>query len=70
MKDKNRNENKNFYRLVFVLLLIITILSCFYIIRYFYDMYISKNQSNLLNEINIIGNTYSLALETAEDSKN
>ena len=69
---KKHNEDKSFYRLVFVLLLIITIFSCFYIIRYFYDMYISKRQSSLLNEINITENINILSdndLENIESPK-
>ena len=73
MENKKQSENKNFYRLVFGLLLIITILSCFYIIRYFYDMHISKSQSKLLNEVNITEDDNiilsNVSLEDSEEKK-
>lgn len=63
--------NKNFFRTVIILLIIIAIFSTFFIIRYFYDLYISKSQSNLLNEINITeNNNLVINIKEEEDTKN
>ena len=48
------NKSKNSFRkTVYILLIIIAVLSCIYIAKYSYDFYISKKQSNLLNEVTI-----------------
>ena len=61
-------KDKNFKKVVIILLLIIIIFSSVYLIQYFYDMYISKKQSNLLNEITISDIQNSLTENNVEES--
>lgn len=49
----NTKSKIHIRKAIYILLIIIAILSIIYIVKYFYDFYISKKQTNLLNEITI-----------------
>ena len=59
---------KHYNKIIYILLIIISILSIIYISRYFYDFYISKKQNNLLNEITISKNSNFLIENNMEES--
>ena len=62
------NSKKSFRKIVYIVLIIIAVLSVVYIIKYFYDYYTSKNQSNLLNEVTISEQTNFLIENNLQES--
>ena len=64
----NNKSKKYFHKAVYIFIIIIAILSIIYIIKYFYDFYISKKQSNLLNEITISNDTLPLAENNEQET--
>ncbi len=65
----NKHENrKRYLKFIYFILIIISIFSTIYIIKYFFDIYKSKKQSSLLNEIKLDENTAILVEKVSENN--